>query len=402
MSENYSVNRQIMEQGQKYVMNTYGRFPIALVKGQGSKVWDADGKEYIDFVSGIAVTSLGHSHPDIAEAIYKQCMEMVHSSNLYWIKPQVELAKLLVENSVFDKVFFANSGAEANEGAIKLARKYSSLKYCSDRFEIITMKRSFHGRTMATLTATGQEKVQKGFAPLLEGFKYVPFNDLEALKDAISEKTCAVLLETVQGEGGVYPADKEYLLKIRELCSEKDILLIVDEIQTGIGRTGKLFAYEHFGIKPDIMTLAKALGNGTAIGALLATEEVASAFKPGDHASTFGGNFLAAVAGKTMLEIILKQNVLENVTVMGNYIKEKLNELKNIYPEILEVRGLGLLIGVEIKGDSKDIIKKSLEKGLLLIAAGANVVRFLPALNIDKSTVDKGLAIFQEVLEEIY
>ncbi len=391
-------NNQIIENGKKYVMNTYGRFPIAFVKGKGSRVWDADGKEYIDFVTGLAVTSLGHCHPEVTQAISKQCEEIVHTSNLYWIKPQVELAELLVRNSDFDKVFFANSGAEANEGAIKLARKYSSIKYCSDRYEIITMKRSFHGRTMATLTATGQEKVQKGFAPLLEGFKYVPFNDLEALKNAISEKTCAIMLEPVQGEGGVYPANEEYLKQVQELCKEKDLLLIMDEIQCGMGRTGKLFGYQHYGIKPHIITLAKALGNGTAIGALLAVEEVAEAFRPGDHASTFGGNFLATAAGKKVVEILLRDNLAKKAADMGEYIKEKLNEMKNTCPQIVEVRGLGLIIGVEVKDESLPIIKKAMEKGLLLSPAGSKVVRFLPALNVDMETVDKALAIFKEVL----
>ena len=394
-------NNEILELGKKYVMNTYGRFPIALIKGEGSKVWDADGKEYIDFVGGLAVTSLGHCHPEVTAAMHKQAQELVHTSNLYWIKPQVELAKLLVENSVFDKVFFANSGSEANEGAIKLARKYSSQKYGSDRYEIITMKSSFHGRTMATLTATGQDKVQKGFAPLLDGFKYVSFNDIEALKEAVTEKTCAVMLEPVQGEGGVHAAQSKYLQEVEQLCKEKDLLLIVDEVQSGIGRTGKLFAYEHYGIEPHIMTLAKALGNGTAIGAMLAVEEAAQSFGPGDHASTFGGNFLACSAGKTVLEFMLKENLFEKVEVMGNYITDKLNELKKEYPTIKEIRGLGLLIGVEIEGESLPIVKKAMEKGLLLSAAGGNVVRFLPNLTVDKQTVDKAVEIFKGIISGV-
>ena len=394
-------NSEILELGKKYVMNTYGRFPIALVKGEGSKVWDADGKEYIDFVGGLAVTSLGHCNPEITEAMYKQTRELVHTSNLYWIKPQVELAKTLVENSVFDKVFFANSGAEANEGAIKLARKYSNTKYGSDRYEIISMKNSFHGRTMATLTATGQEKVKQGFAPLLEGFKYtIPFNDIEALKEAVTEKTCAVILEPVQAEGGVYAADSKYLQEIEQLCKEKDLLLIVDEVQCGMGRTGKLFAYEHYGIKPHIMSLAKALGNGTSISALLAVEEVARFFNPGDHASTFGGNFLACSAGKKVIEIMLRENFFEEVKIMGGYIKDKLNKLKKDHRIIKEVRGLGLLIGVEINGESLSVVKKAMEKGLLLSAAGESVVRLLPNLTVDKQTVDKALDIFGNVISE--
>ncbi|KUO49424.1 MAG: acetylornithine aminotransferase [Desulfitibacter sp. BRH_c19] len=394
-------NRDIYEMGTKYVMNTYGRFPIALEKGEGNKVWDADGKEYIDFVGGLAVASLGHCHPEVTQAMYKQSGELVHTSNLYWIKPQVELAKTLVENSSFAKVFFGNSGAEANEGAIKLARKYSNLKYCSERYEIITMKSSFHGRTMATLTATGQEKVQKGFAPLLEGFKYVPFNNIEALKEAVTEKTCAIMLEPVQGEGGVHVAQKDYLQQVEALCKKKDLLFIVDEVQCGVGRTGRLFAYQHYGIKPHIMTLAKALGNGTAIGAMLAVEEVAGSFQPGDHGSTFGGNFLACSAGKKVLEILLRDNLCEQVEKMGEYFRQRLSELKNEFPSIEEIRGIGLLIGLEVKGESLPIVKKAMEKGLLLSAAGGNVVRFLPALNVDKETVDKGLEIFKVVMSEI-
>ncbi|MEW6622310.1 MAG: aspartate aminotransferase family protein [Bacillota bacterium] len=394
-------NQEILDAGKKYIMNTYGRFPIALTQGQGSRVWDADGKEYVDFVAGLAVTSLGHCHPEVTGAIHEQCQALVHTSNLYWIKPQVELAKMLVENSDFDKVFFANSGAEANEGAIKLARKHSKLKFCSDKYEIITMSKSFHGRTMATLTATGQEKVQKGFDPLLEGFKYVPFNDYEALAGAVGDKTCAVMLEPVQGEGGVNVADKDYLQKVAKLCREKDLLLILDEVQCGMGRTGRLFAYQHYGIKPHIMTLAKALGNGTAIGAMLAVDEVAGSFQPGDHASTFGGNYLATAAGKKVLEIMLRENLAAKAAEMGSYIMEELSRLKGLYPDkIAEVRGLGLLIGIEVHGESLSIVKKAMDKGLLLSAAGTQVVRFLPALNVDLETVKLGLKIFEEVLKE--
>ncbi|MDD4572154.1 MAG: aspartate aminotransferase family protein, partial [Clostridia bacterium] len=280
-------NASIMADGQKYVMNTYGRLPIAMVKGKGCHVWDADGKEYLDFVAGVAVNALGHCHPKVVEAIAVQAETLIHCSNLYWIEPQVKLAKLLVENSVYDKVFFANSGAEANEGAIKLARKYAKNSAHPERYEIITMLKSFHGRTLATLTATGQEKVQKGYDPLPPGFKYVPFNDIEALKAAITPYTCAVMLEPVQGEGGVIAADDTYLKQVRALCDEKDMLVIFDEVQVGMGRTGKLFAYQHSGVEADIVTLAKALGGGTPIGAFMAKDAVADSFHPGDHASTF-------------------------------------------------------------------------------------------------------------------
>lgn len=394
-------NKEIVELGQKYLMNTYGRFPIALVKGEGSRVWDADGKEYIDFVSGLAVTSLGHANPYIAEVLNQQAKEILHSSNLYWIKPQVKLAQKLVENSCFHKVFFANGGAEANEVAIKLARKYSNLNYGPGRYEIITMKKSFHGRTMATLTATGQEKVQIGYEPLLEGFKYVPFNDFPALEEAITEKTCAIMVEPVQGEGGVNPAKKGYLKKLEALCKDKDILLIVDEVQTGMGRTGKLFAYEHYGIEPDIMSLAKALGNGTAISATLATDKVAQSFKPGDHASTFGGNFLACAVGNMVMDLLLEGDLLAQVEEKGEYLKEKLNQLKEDYPIIVEARGMGFLVGVEIKGESVSVVRKALENGLLLSAAGPKVVRFLPALNTDKETLDEAVEIFKRTIKAL-
>ncbi len=393
-------NTQIMELGKKYLMNTYSRFPIAIVKGEGCRVWDADGKEYIDCVSGIGVTSLGHSNPEIAGAICRQSDAILHCSNLYWIKPQAEAAKLLVENSDLDKVFFANSGAEANEGAIKLARKYSKQRYGSGRYEIITMKQSFHGRTMATLTATGQDKIQKGYEPLLDGFKYVPYNDYAAIKDAVSDKTCAIMLEVIQGEGGVHPADSEYLNKVEQLCKDKDLVLIIDEVQSGMGRTGRLFAYQHHDLKPGIITLAKALANGTAIGAVLATDEVAKSFQPGDHATTFGGNFIASIAAKTVLELMLRDKIPEQAGVSGSYFMEQLDKLKPECPEIVDVRGMGLLIGVELSTQALPLVQKAIEKGLLLCAAGPNVARFLPPLNIDRETIDTVVGIFKEAILE--
>ena len=395
-------NKDIIELGEKYLMNTYKRFPLALVEGQGSMVWDADGNEYIDFVTGLAVNSLGHSNLEVVEAMYEQAKKISHTSNLYWIEPQVQLAKKLVDNSGFDKVFFSNSGAEANEGAIKLARKYSLSKYGQDRYEIITMEKSFHGRTMATLTATGQDKVQNGYNPLLQGFKYAIFNDFESLENMVTNKTCAIMLEPLQAEGGVYAANKDYMQKLEKICKEKDILLIVDEVQTGLARTGKLFAHENYGIKPDIMTLAKALGNGTAIGAMLAIDSVAEYFQPGDHGTTFGGNFLACSAGNKVLDLMLEGKLWEKSKKTGNYIMNKLNELKDDYPSIVEVRGLGLLIGVEVKGESMPIVEKAMDNGLLLSNAGNNVVRFLPALNVDQETVDKALEIFKDSLTSIF
>ena len=281
---------ELTQDAARYLMQTYTRQPLLIVRGHGTKVYDFEGREYLDFVGGIAVNILGHGHPDLVQAIQRQAAQLIHTSNLYYTEPQVKLAQMLVEHSFADKVFFCNSGAEANEAAIKLARRYSHDKYGAGRFEIITMKNSFHGRTMATLTATGQAKVQKGYDPLMPGFNYVAFNNLAELEQTVTDKTAAIMLEPIQGEGGVHVADREYVKQVRDLCAKKDLLLIFDEIQTGMGRTGTLFAYEQLGVQPDIMTLAKALGGGVPIGACLATDAVAKAFSPGSHASTFGGN----------------------------------------------------------------------------------------------------------------
>ncbi len=300
-------SQTLMMLSEKYIAHTYNRYPLLLVRGKGTRVWDLDGKEYLDFVAGLAVCNLGHCHPKVVKAIQDQAEKLIHVSNLYYIEPQIQLASLLCKHSFADKVFFCNSGAEANEGAMKLARKYAKEKIGEDRYEIITMERSFHGRTLATLTATAQEKFHKGYAPLMPGFKYVPFNDLKAVREAIDSKTCAVLLEPIQGEGGVNFPSEGYLKGLREICDEKGILLIFDEVQVGMGRTGKLFAYEHEGMKPDILTVAKSLAGGVPIGALLIRDEIAESFKPGDHASTFGGNPLATAAGVAALTAILKK-----------------------------------------------------------------------------------------------
>lgn len=394
-------NQKIVQLGQKYVMNTYGRLPLALVKGEGARVWDADGKEYLDFVSGLAVNSLGHCHPRVTAAIREQAGQLVHCSNLYWIEPQVKLAKLLVENSCLDKVFFANSGAEANEGAIKLARKYAKLHYGEHKYEIITMRQSFHGRTLATMTATAQEKFHKGFAPLPEGFKYVPFNDYEQLEAAVSEKTCAVMLEPLQGEGGVNVPDPGYLAQVRELCNKRGLLLIFDEVQVGLGRTGKLFAYENYGVEPDIMTLAKALAGGAAIGALLAKEQVAGAFQPGDHASTFGGNPLATAAGVAALETLLEEKIPHHAAEVGAYFQAKLQGLRQKYDFITEVRGQGLILGMELAVPGAEIVSRCQEAGLLINCTNNTVLRFLPPLTIGKSDVDQALEILSGALEQV-
>lgn len=385
----------------KYVMNTYGRYPITLTKGNGTRVWDDKGNIYIDFVAGIAVNSLGHCHPAVVNAIKSQAEKLIHCSNLYWNENQIELAKMIAENSFGDKVFFANSGAEANEGAIKLARKYASLKYGDKRYKVVSAKNSFHGRTFGALTATGQDKYHKGFGPLLQGFKYVPYNDIDALYDAIDDEVCAIMLEVVQGEGGVYEAKPEYIKAARDICDKKDILLIIDEVQTGLGRTGKLFAYEHYGITPDIMTLAKALGGGFPIGAIVAKESK-SVFLPGDHASTFGGNPLACAAGIAVMKEMTKEGFLDNVMKNGAYFREKLESLKEKYSVIKEIRGKGLMIGCQMDIDEAgDIVVKAMEKGLLINCVNHNVLRFVPPLNISKEDIDTAIIIIDDVLHEM-
>jgi len=391
--------KKIMALADKNIMNTYRRVPIALVKGEGARLWDANGKEYLDFVAGIAVCNLGHSHPNVVKAIKKQAKNLMHVSNLYYTRPQGEVARLLTKHSFADKVFFCNSGAEANEAAIKLARKYAHENLGDDKFELITMKDSFHGRTMATITATGQEKFQFGFTPLLDGFKYVPFNDPATLEDAISPRTCGIMLEPIQGEGGVIIPDEQYLAKVRDICDRHKILMIVDEVQTGIGRTGKLFAYEYSGIQPDIMTLAKALGNGFPVGAMLATDKVAGAFGPGNHASTFGGNLLAMAAAKATLETMLEEGVLENCQKMGEYFLAKLQALKAKHAMIAGVRGRGLMLACALTIEGADIVRVCQERGLLINCTGGKTLRFVPPLTITEKDIDMAVATLDAVME---
>ncbi|HUH66406.1 MAG TPA: acetylornithine transaminase [Syntrophales bacterium] len=391
---------ELMALSDKYIMSTYKRFPIVLVRGKGASVWDSNGKEYLDFVAGIAVCSLGHSHPKVVEAIKKQVEILTHVSNLYHIEPQIVYAQKLVENSFADKAFFCNSGAEANEAAIKLARRYAHEKMGGKKFELITMKDSFHGRTMATVTATGQEKFQVGFAPLLEGFKYAPFNDVSALSAAITEKTCGVLLEPIQGEGGVRIPDDKYLSSVRKVCDEKGILMILDEVQVGMGRTGTLFAYEQYNVKPDIMTLAKAVGNGFPIGVMLATDKIASVFQPGSHASTFGGNPLGMAAARATLDTILTDGVLENVKKVGSYFVKKLEDLKKKSSIMKEIRGKGLIIGIEISVDGAPIVNACMDRGLLINCTGGTVLRFVPPLTIAEKDVDAAVSILGEVIKD--
>lgn len=380
-----------------YIMHTYGRSPVTLVEGKGCRVFDSDGKMYLDFVAGIAVCNLGHAHPAVAEAVCRQAQKLVHVSNLYYTVPQIELAELLIEHSFADQVFFCNSGAEANEAAIKLARKYSRDRFGEGRHEIICLKDSFHGRTLATLSATGQEKFHKGFEPLLDGFKHVSAGDLGAMKQAITEKTCAILMEPIQGEGGVVLFSPDYLPAVRRLCDEHKLLLILDEVQVGMGRTGTLFAHEHYGIKPDMMTLAKALANGLPLGALLAREEVASSFTPGTHASTFGGNPVACAAATVVLKTLLEGDFLSNCQGIGRYFKQGLEDLAARYPSLIkEVRGLGLILGLELRVEGADFVTNLLHKGFLINCTQGNILRFTPPLIVTKAEIDLLLGALDE------
>ena len=384
----------------KYLMQTYTRQPISIVRGRGAKVYDMEGREYIDFVGGIAVNILGHGHPDLVQAIQRQAAQLIHVSNLYYTEPQVRLAQMLVDHSCADRVFFCNSGAEANEAAIKLARRYGHERHGASRFEIITMKNSFHGRTMATLTATGQEKVQKGFEPLVPGFAYAPFNDFSAIESLVTDKTTAIMLEPIQGEGGVHVADQAYLKNLRELCTQKDILLIFDEVQTGMGRTGTLFAYEQLGVEPDIMTLAKGLGGGMPIGACLAKDAVAAVFTAGTHASTFGGNPLACAAGLAVCRILIEGRVLEQARRMGDYLAKGLADFKDRHRAVRDVRGLGLLQGLEVEIDAKAVVADCLTRGVLVNATSERVLRFVPPLIITQAEIDRVLEILSSIFNQ--
>ena len=392
-------SKTLMELSQKYVANTYNRYALVLVRGKGTRLWDAEDREYLDFVSGLAVCNLGHCHPKVVKAIQEQAEKLIHVSNFYYIEPQIRLSSLLCEHSFADKVFFCNSGAEANEGAIKLARKYAKDKMEGDRYEIITMERSFHGRTLATLTATGQEKFHKGYAPLVPGFKYVPFNDVDAIRKAIDSKTCAILVEPIQGEGGVNCPSEGYLKALRDLCDKNKMLLIFDEVQVGMGRTGKLFAYEHDGVEPDILTLAKSLAGGVPIGALLIKQGVDEGFKPGDHASTFGGNPLATAAGVAALTAILEEGMLENCQKVGAYFYLKLLQFKEKFPFIREVRGKGLILGMELKMEGGPIVLEMMKKGILINCTMGNVLRFLPPLIVTEKEVDQVVQALEEVFK---
>lgn len=392
--------QEIIEMDKKYYMNTFGdRTPVCFQYGKGVNLWDTEGKKYTDFYGGIAVNALGYAHPALTEAIRTQAEKLIHCSSIYYIEAQALLAKLLAENSCADRVFFANSGAEANEGAIKLARIYFKKKDLPGKYEIITLKNSFHGRTLTTLAATGQEKFHKPFAPLIPGFKYAPLNDLAALKEAVGDATCAVMMEPIQGESGVNPADREFVQAVRQLCDEKGLLLLFDEIQTGMGRTGQLFGYQHYGVEPDIFTLAKALAGGIPAGAVLAREEVAGAFEPGDHGSTFGGNPLACTAGIAVIQTMLKDKLPENAAEMGIYLKSGLQKLAGKSNMISEIRGMGLMIGIQLTlPRAAEFKAKLMQKGFLVGSVGDSILRLLPPLIIGREDIDSLMEAFEAVL----
>lgn len=385
---------EIKEKADQHIMPTYNRLQVALVRGKGSKVWDVNGKEYLDFLSGLGVNSVGHCHPEVVKAIQEQVAKLMHVSNLYYTEPQGQLAKLLVEISPFDKVFFANSGAEANEAAIKLARYWGKDE---GRYRIITAWHSFHGRTLAAITATGQPQYQKGFEPMMPGFTYVPFGDLAELKKAITDDVCAIMLETIQGEGGINIAPVSYLREVRRFCDEHGILLIIDEVQSGLGRTGKWFAFQHFGIVPDICTLAKALGGGLPIGAMLAREEV-SVLSPGTHASTFGGNPAACAAAVAVVKTMEREGLLQKAADNGDYLIGRLHEVARQHPLIKDVRGMGLMVGVEFACDVAPLITHFQNEGVLVGNAGPKVLRLLPPLIISREEIDQVVSILLEWL----
>jgi acetylornithine/N-succinyldiaminopimelate aminotransferase len=388
------AHQSIKELSDKYIMNTYKRLPIVIEKGEGVYLFDEEGKKYLDFVAGIAVNCLGYKNKKFINALTSQAELFNHCSNLYYIRQQAELAQILVENTCFDKVFFCNSGAESVESALKLCRKFGNNKKegCN---QIISMKNSFHGRTLGAVTATGQDKYHKGFQPLLSNILYAEYNNIDSVKELITENTCAILVEPIQGEGGVIPAKPEFLKELREICTQKNILLVFDEVQTGIGRSSKLFAYQYYGVEPDIICMAKGLANGIPIGAMMAKDFAASNFVPGDHASTFGGNPIATACAKVVLDEIIENNLLENVQKVGDYLKEQLIKLKEQNPLIKDVRGIGLMLGVEFSIPVADIISKCQQNGLLLIGAGPNVIRFVPPLIVSKENIDEAIEKMQ-------
>ncbi|MBN7814897.1 aspartate aminotransferase family protein [Algoriphagus pacificus] len=390
-------NLDLYHKDKENYLPTFNRFPLAFIKGKGSRLWDANGKEYIDLLAGIAVTSVGHCHPTVVSAIQKQAAELMHISNFFVSPQQVALSELLVKISGLDRVFLTNSGAESVEGAIKIARRYAHKN--GQGGKIISMQNSFHGRTLATI-ATGQEKYQQGFAPIPTGFQQVPFNDIKAVKAAIDKDTAAVILEPIQGEGGIIPAEKAYLEELRKVCDLKGVLLIFDEIQCGIGRTGKWFAKDHFGVQPDIMTLAKGLGGGAAIGAVLCNEKVASAIEFGDHGTTFGGNPLAAASAIATIEVMSEEKLCARAVETGEWLREKLTELIEKHEELESIRGMGLMLGVKLSSPGAPLVKQLLEEGIVANVTAGNILRLVPALNISKGELNIFLEKLDAVLTE--
>jgi predicted acetylornithine/succinylornithine family transaminase len=395
------MHDEMIKKAGRYLANTYTRFPVVITKGEGCWLWDLNGRRYLDFLSGIAVCGLGHAHPALVEAVTVQAKKLFHVSNLFYMEPQIKAAELLAGHSFGDKVFFCNSGAEANEAAIKLARRYSWKKYGEGRSTIIAMENSFHGRTMATISATGQPTLQVGFAPLHPGFVHVPFNDIKALEKSIDEKTCAVMIELIQSEGGVNVADAEYVKKVRKLTESRDILLMLDEVQTGMGRTGKFFAYEQFGIEPDVISLAKALGNGFPVGAIIAKDAVMTAFEPGTHASTFGGNPLAAAAVTATINTLLEEDVIKNCEETGSYLHKGLTALAKKFPFITDIRGMGLLWGVELSVNGDDIAREFLKEGIILNCTKGKILRLIPPLIVKREEIDIFLDIASRIFEKV-
>ncbi len=380
---------EIMDSAEKHLFHTYNRYPVVLDHGDGVYLYDVNGKQYLDFGAGIAVFALGYNNRAYNEAIHAQVDKLIHTSNYFYNEPAVDAAKAITAAAGLDRVFFTNSGTEAIEGAIKLAKKYAFLKSGSTDHEIIAMNHSFHGRSMGALAVTGNRHYQEAFGPMIPGIRFAEYNNLASVEELINEKTCAIIFETVQGEGGIYPAKPEFIKGIRKICDEKGILLILDEIQCGMGRTGTMFAYEQYGVKPDILTVAKALGCGVPVGAFLAREEVAKALVPGDHGTTYGGNPLACAAARTVLSIYKEQKILDNVRDVSAYLIEKLDGLVREYDFVVERRGLGLMQGIEINGKPGDIVKRALDNGLILFTAGTNVIRLVPPLVITRENVDE-------------
>jgi len=393
--------KELIENEKKYLMQTYTRPPMVLNKGEGMKVWDLEGKQYYDFIGGSAVIALGYNHPKLVQSIKDQLEKLSHCSNFYYSEPQIILAQMLVEISCGDKVFFGNSGAEANEGAIKLAVKYFK-EQNKDKHKIIYMKNSFHGRTIATMAATDQNKLQKDYLAILPKFKKAIFNNLESVKEAFDKEVAAVLIEPIQGHGGINIATQEFIKGLKELCNREGILLIFDEIQSGLGRTGKMFAYQHYGVEPDILTIAKSLGGGIPLGAFIAKDKIASSFKPGDHGTTLGGNPLACAAGIANLKILKEENLVEKCQKKGEYFKDKLKGLKERYPEkIEEIRGLGLMFGMELKEEGQEIVKKCVEERVLINCVAKKVLRFLPPLIVEEKNIDYLINILDKIFEKM-